>query len=92
MPAGKEMIEMYFDFRLFRLWKSRQHSKLLDYDGLLWRRLPCVGLFAGNLTSEPNVWWTGVWIEMLLSKLCGRADEAEQLGHFFPFWRGRVAL
>ncbi|MCI4392787.1 hypothetical protein PGIGA_G00149960 [Pangasianodon gigas] len=32
---GKEMIEMYFDFRLFRLWKSRQHSKLLDYDDLL---------------------------------------------------------
>ncbi|XP_037831988.1 NMDA receptor synaptonuclear signaling and neuronal migration factor isoform X2 [Kryptolebias marmoratus] len=32
---GKEMIEMYFDYRLFRLWKSRQHSKLLDYDDLL---------------------------------------------------------
>uniref|UniRef100_A0A671VDE5 NMDA receptor synaptonuclear signaling and neuronal migration factor b n=1 Tax=Sparus aurata TaxID=8175 RepID=A0A671VDE5_SPAAU len=32
---GKEMIEMYFDFRLFRLWKSRQHSKLLDYDNIL---------------------------------------------------------
>ncbi|KAM3868396.1 NMDA receptor synaptonuclear signaling and neuronal migration factor [Diretmus argenteus] len=32
---GKEMIEMYFDFRLFRLWKNRQHSKLLDYDDLL---------------------------------------------------------
>ncbi|XP_042344923.1 NMDA receptor synaptonuclear signaling and neuronal migration factor [Plectropomus leopardus] len=32
---GKEMIEMYFDFRLFRLWKSRQHSKLLDYKDLL---------------------------------------------------------
>ncbi|XP_064827749.1 NMDA receptor synaptonuclear signaling and neuronal migration factor [Oncorhynchus masou masou] len=32
---GKEMIEMYFDFRLFRLWKTRQHSKLLDYDNLL---------------------------------------------------------
>ncbi|XP_036955082.1 NMDA receptor synaptonuclear signaling and neuronal migration factor isoform X2 [Acanthopagrus latus] len=32
---GKEMIEMYFDFRLFRLWKSRQHSKLLDYDNVL---------------------------------------------------------
>ncbi|KAL4660791.1 NMDA receptor synaptonuclear signaling and neuronal migration factor [Arapaima gigas] len=32
---GKEMIEMYFDFRLFRLWKARQHSKLLDYDDLL---------------------------------------------------------
>ncbi|XP_076854366.1 NMDA receptor synaptonuclear signaling and neuronal migration factor [Brachyhypopomus gauderio] len=32
---GKEMIETYFDFRLFRLWKSRQHSKLLDYDDLL---------------------------------------------------------
>ncbi|CAB1320043.1 unnamed protein product, partial [Coregonus sp. 'balchen'] len=31
---GKEMIEMYFDFRLFRLWKTRQHSKLLDYDNL----------------------------------------------------------
>lgn len=30
------MIEMYFDFRLFRLWKTRQHSKLLDYDDLLW--------------------------------------------------------
>uniref|UniRef100_A0A3P8WJ65 NMDA receptor synaptonuclear signaling and neuronal migration factor b n=1 Tax=Cynoglossus semilaevis TaxID=244447 RepID=A0A3P8WJ65_CYNSE len=32
---GKEMIETYFDFRLFRLWKSRQHSKLLDYEDLL---------------------------------------------------------
>uniref|UniRef100_A0A8C2IIH0 NMDA receptor synaptonuclear signaling and neuronal migration factor b n=1 Tax=Cyprinus carpio TaxID=7962 RepID=A0A8C2IIH0_CYPCA len=32
---GKEMIEMYFDFPLYRLWKSRQHSKLLDYDDLL---------------------------------------------------------
>ncbi|CAL1615277.1 unnamed protein product [Knipowitschia caucasica] len=32
---GKEMIETYFDFRLFRLWKNRQHSKLLDYDDLL---------------------------------------------------------
>ncbi|XP_063051982.1 NMDA receptor synaptonuclear signaling and neuronal migration factor-like [Engraulis encrasicolus] len=32
---GKEMIELYFDFRLFRLWKTRQHSKLLDYDDLL---------------------------------------------------------
>uniref|UniRef100_A0A3Q4H040 NMDA receptor synaptonuclear signaling and neuronal migration factor b n=1 Tax=Neolamprologus brichardi TaxID=32507 RepID=A0A3Q4H040_NEOBR len=35
LAAGKEMIEMYFDFRLFRLWKSRRHSKLLDYDDLL---------------------------------------------------------
>lgn len=33
--SGKEMIEMYFDFRLYRLWKSRQHSKLLDYDDLM---------------------------------------------------------
>ncbi|KAJ8413817.1 hypothetical protein AAFF_G00064150 [Aldrovandia affinis] len=32
---GKEMIELYFDFRLFRLWKARQHSKMLDYDELL---------------------------------------------------------
>uniref|UniRef100_A0A3B3QWD5 NMDA receptor synaptonuclear signaling and neuronal migration factor b n=1 Tax=Paramormyrops kingsleyae TaxID=1676925 RepID=A0A3B3QWD5_9TELE len=32
---GKEMIETYFDFRLFRLWKARQHSKLLDYDDLM---------------------------------------------------------
>ncbi|XP_056273956.1 NMDA receptor synaptonuclear signaling and neuronal migration factor [Pseudoliparis swirei] len=32
---GKEMIEMYFDFRQFRLWKNRRHSKLLDYDDLL---------------------------------------------------------
>ncbi|XP_064820654.1 NMDA receptor synaptonuclear signaling and neuronal migration factor-like [Oncorhynchus masou masou] len=31
---GKEMIEMYFGFRLFRLWKT-QHSKLLDYEDLL---------------------------------------------------------
>ncbi|TSK72065.1 NMDA receptor synaptonuclear signaling and neuronal migration factor [Bagarius yarrelli] len=35
-PNGeKEMIEMYFDFRLYRLWKTRQHSKLLDYEDLL---------------------------------------------------------
>uniref|UniRef100_A0A3B5QI19 NMDA receptor synaptonuclear signaling and neuronal migration factor n=1 Tax=Xiphophorus maculatus TaxID=8083 RepID=A0A3B5QI19_XIPMA len=33
--AQKEMIEMYFDFRLYRLWKTRQHSKLLDYEDLL---------------------------------------------------------
>ncbi|XP_076836092.1 NMDA receptor synaptonuclear signaling and neuronal migration factor isoform X2 [Brachyhypopomus gauderio] len=32
---GKEMIEMFFDFRLYRLWKTRQHSKLLDYEDLL---------------------------------------------------------
>ncbi|KAM9451731.1 NMDA receptor synaptonuclear signaling and neuronal migration factor [Clarias gariepinus] len=32
---GKEMIETYFDFRLYRLWKTRQHSKLLDYEDLL---------------------------------------------------------
>ncbi|XP_067825659.1 NMDA receptor synaptonuclear signaling and neuronal migration factor [Heptranchias perlo] len=32
---GKQMIETYFDFRLYRLWKSRQHSKLLDYDDIL---------------------------------------------------------
>ncbi|XP_034548075.1 NMDA receptor synaptonuclear signaling and neuronal migration factor [Notolabrus celidotus] len=32
---GKDMIEAYFDFRQYRLWKSRQHSKMLDYDDLL---------------------------------------------------------
>ncbi|XP_068609090.1 NMDA receptor synaptonuclear signaling and neuronal migration factor [Brachionichthys hirsutus] len=32
---GKEMIEIYFDFRLYRLWKTRQHSKLLDYEDFL---------------------------------------------------------
>uniref|UniRef100_A0A3Q3XKX4 Uncharacterized protein n=1 Tax=Mola mola TaxID=94237 RepID=A0A3Q3XKX4_MOLML len=32
---GKQMIEMYFDFRLYRLWKTRQHSKLMDYEDLL---------------------------------------------------------
>ncbi|XP_047661933.1 NMDA receptor synaptonuclear signaling and neuronal migration factor isoform X1 [Tachysurus fulvidraco] len=32
---GKEMIETYFDFRLYRLWKTRQHSKLMDYEDLL---------------------------------------------------------
>lgn len=32
---GKQMIETYFDFRLYRLWKSRQHSKLLDFDDVL---------------------------------------------------------
>lgn len=34
-PAGKQMIETYFDFRLYRLWKSRQHSKLLDFEDVL---------------------------------------------------------
>lgn len=34
-PPGKQMIETYFDFRLYRLWKSRQHSKLLDFDDVL---------------------------------------------------------
>lgn len=65
LSAGKEMIEMYFDFRLFRLWKSRQHSKLLDYDDLLWLRPPSVGLSAGYLTSEPAVRWRGVWLKGL---------------------------
>lgn len=32
------MIEAYFDFRLYRLWKTRQHSKLLDYEDFLWQR------------------------------------------------------
>ncbi|KAM8933973.1 NMDA receptor synaptonuclear signaling and neuronal migration factor isoform 3-T3 [Pelodytes ibericus] len=32
---GKQLIESYFDFRLYRLWKTRQHSKLLDYDDIL---------------------------------------------------------
>ncbi|XP_053329790.1 NMDA receptor synaptonuclear signaling and neuronal migration factor [Spea bombifrons] len=32
---GKQLIETYFDFRLYRLWKARQHSKLLDYDDIL---------------------------------------------------------
>ncbi|XP_072227902.1 NMDA receptor synaptonuclear signaling and neuronal migration factor [Leuresthes tenuis] len=32
---GKEVIELYFDFRLYRLWKTRQHSKLLDYEDFL---------------------------------------------------------
>lgn len=32
---GKQLIETYFDFRLYRLWKTRQHSKLLDYDDIL---------------------------------------------------------
>ncbi|KAM4527228.1 NMDA receptor synaptonuclear signaling and neuronal migration factor [Odontesthes bonariensis] len=32
---GKEVIELYFDFRLYRLWKTRQHSKLLDYEEFL---------------------------------------------------------
>lgn len=33
--AAEQMIETYFDFRLYRLWKTRQHSKLLDYDDIL---------------------------------------------------------
>ncbi|TDH01947.1 hypothetical protein EPR50_G00167970 [Perca flavescens] len=32
---GKEVIELYFDFRLYRLWKTRQHSKLLEYEEFL---------------------------------------------------------
>ncbi|XP_058842645.1 NMDA receptor synaptonuclear signaling and neuronal migration factor [Acipenser ruthenus] len=32
---GKQVIETYFDFRLYRLWKTHQHSKLLDYDDIL---------------------------------------------------------
>ncbi|XP_049637937.1 NMDA receptor synaptonuclear signaling and neuronal migration factor isoform X2 [Suncus etruscus] len=32
---GKQMIETYFDFRMYRLWKSRQHSKLLDLEDVL---------------------------------------------------------
>lgn len=50
---GKDMIEMYFDFRLFRLWKTRQHSKLLDYEDLLWPRAgQCVALRAGRPTVK----------------------------------------
>ncbi|MGH0182824.1 UNVERIFIED_CONTAM: hypothetical protein FKN15_010088 [Acipenser sinensis] len=33
--GGKQVIETYFDFRLYRLWKTHQHSKLLDYDDIL---------------------------------------------------------
>ena len=33
--SGKQMIETYFDFRLYRLWKSRQHSKLLAFEDVL---------------------------------------------------------
>lgn len=52
-PLGKEMIEMYFDFRLFRLWKTRQHSKLLDYEDLLWPRAgQRVALRAGRPTLK----------------------------------------
>ncbi|OBS69281.1 hypothetical protein A6R68_02191 [Neotoma lepida] len=32
---GKQMIETYFDFRLNCLRKSRQYSKLLDFDDVL---------------------------------------------------------
>lgn len=35
IPPGKQMIETYFDFRMYRLWKSRQHSKLLDLEDVL---------------------------------------------------------
>ncbi|MGH0182823.1 UNVERIFIED_CONTAM: hypothetical protein FKN15_010087 [Acipenser sinensis] len=31
----KAVVETYFDFRLYRLWKTHQHSKLLDYDDIL---------------------------------------------------------
>ncbi|XP_078459516.1 NMDA receptor synaptonuclear signaling and neuronal migration factor [Lampetra fluviatilis] len=33
---GKKMIETYFSFRLYKLWKARQHSKLVDdFDEIL---------------------------------------------------------
>lgn len=51
-PLGKEMIEMYFDFRLFRLWKTRQHSKLLDYEDLLW---PCADQRVALRAGRPTV-------------------------------------
>lgn len=46
---GKEMIEMYFDFRLYRLWKTRQHSKLLDYEDFLWHKRSWI-----NEATEPS--------------------------------------
>lgn len=57
-PVGKEMIEMYFDFRLFRLWKTRQHSKMLEYDDLLWHCSPLtfVRLLAVYLITD-SLWW-----------------------------------
>lgn len=88
------MIEMYFDFRLFRLWKSRQHSKLLDYDDLLWLCPAPVGLLANYLTSEPTVWWQGVWLsasEMLFKQLVAKLEK-QRTWVFFCFWRDRVVL
>lgn len=87
LAAGKEMIEMYFDFRLFRLWKSRQHSKLLDYDDLLWlcwlvmARLSHVWAYCtvtGRLVEEPPT----PPPERLLDRLCGRAGAVGSV--FFP--------
>ena len=67
------MIETYFDFRLFRLWKTRQHSKLHDYDELLWCVWLCLAeslLWRGSSLwcfLKPFWWW---W-------------------HFLPWLRGR---
>lgn len=35
LAQGKQMIETYFDFQLYRLWMSHQHSKLLDFEDVL---------------------------------------------------------
>lgn len=99
LAAGKEMIEMYFDFRLFRLWKSRQHSKLLDYDDLLWHH-PVFCWLVGQLlrvwaylctVSRHLVKVEGLLSspERFLDRLCVRSWKLEQqwrqqqLGVFF---------
>lgn len=48
------MIEMYFDFRLYRLWKTRQHSKLLDYEDLLWQRGIAEAAEPVSATTNPS--------------------------------------
>lgn len=54
---GKEMIETYFNFRLFRLWKSRQHSKMLEYDDLLWWRSSIFWLVGQLFRTWASVLW-----------------------------------
>ncbi|KAJ4926250.1 hypothetical protein JOQ06_008431, partial [Pogonophryne albipinna] len=65
---GKELIELYFDFRLYRLWKTRQHSKLLDYEEFFARPDKCKHSY---LLSS----WRGLGEEEDVK--AGRIEEAE---------------
>lgn len=102
---GKEMIEMYFDFRLYRLWKTRQHSKLLDYEDLLWPRVPeNVGPSSQNSpcplwnTTSHQLSWrrtgtghhaTGIWESVIMYFNTSLETLSHECGRWAQSWRQR---